>query len=119
MAFLLNAVNLLLCLQWFQRSGSGTGRILGIVGAFLGGTVLSFAIAWAIAHDYLDGVGHLLIAGVSVFVFWATALVLLFRRANRNKLRVVPGEVAVLCLVLVVPAVIALSIMNMRFTIGG
>ena len=35
MAILLNAVNLLLCLRWFHRSGTGAGRILAIVGAFL------------------------------------------------------------------------------------
>ncbi len=31
MALLLNAVNLPLCLRWFHRSGSGPGRLLGIV----------------------------------------------------------------------------------------
>jgi hypothetical protein len=119
MAILLNAVNLLLCLRWFHRSGRGAGRILAIVGAFLGGTVLSFLIALAVAHDYLDGVGHLAIAGVSVFVFWVVALVLLVQRAQRSKVRVGVGDVAMVSLVLVVPALIVLLIANMRMKIGG
>jgi heme/copper-type cytochrome/quinol oxidase subunit 2 len=119
MAILLNTVNLLLCLRWFHRSGTGAGRILAIVGAFLGGTVLSFLIALAMAHDYLDGVGHLAAAGVSVCVFWVVALVLLLHRAQRDRVRVGAGDVAILSLVLVVPALIVLLLANMRMKIGG
>ena len=119
MAFLLNAVNLLLCLRWLHRSGSSPGRLLGIVSAFLGGTVLSFAIALAVAHDYLDGLVHLWAAAVSVVLFWIIGLVLLIQRAKRDKVPVVFREVAILSLVLLVPAAIGLLVANMRFKIGG
>ncbi|MBK8613830.1 MAG: hypothetical protein IPN85_10105 [Flavobacteriales bacterium] len=116
MALLLNLLNLLLCLRLFQRSATSEGRLAGIVFAFLGGTALSFGIAWALTHDYLDGLQHLLIAGGSVVLFWLVALVLLIRR--RDQVRLWPS-VVIVSLVLIVPALIGLLIANMRFKIGG
>ncbi len=119
MAILLHLLNLFLCLRAVHRSSNSRGRMALIVIVFLVGTVLSFGIALALKHDYLDGLTHLVAGGASVLLFWFVVLVQLFTRARRDKVRVDPVNVAIVCLALLVPAGIGLLIANMQFKIGG
>lgn len=119
MAILLNAAVLVLCLRWLYRSTMGNGVLMGIVASFLGGTLLAFGLSLALAHDYLDGLGHLLAAGGSAVVFWLAAVVLLWTKGATYSTGEKLAKSTILSIVNLVPLLIYVLIANARFKIGG
>lgn len=119
MAILLNAAMLALCLRWLYRSTMGNGVLMGIVASFLGGTLVAFGLSLALAHDYLDGLGHLLAAGGSAGVFWLASVVLLWTKGATYSTGEKLAKSTILSIVILVPLLIYVLIANARFKIGG
>lgn len=119
MAILLHVGVLFLCLLWLYRSTLSNGVLFGIVASFIGGTVLAFVVALAVAHDYLDGLGHLTVAGRSAVLFWLLALIVLFTKGMRFSVGEMMTKLAIVSIVILLPAMIYVLIANMNFKIGG
>lgn len=119
MAILLNAAVLALCLRWLYRSTMGNGVLMGIVASFLGGTLLAFGLSLALAHDYLDGLGHLLVAGGSAVVFWIVSLYMLLTKGATFSRAQKLAKCAILSITVLLPVLIYLLIANTSFKIGG
>lgn len=119
MSILLNVAVLVLCLRWLHRSTMSNGGLVSIVASFLGGTMLSFGVSLALAHDYLDGLGHLLVAGGSAVVFWLASVVLLWIKGTTYSTGEKLAKSTILSIVILVPLLIYVLIANARFKIGG
>lgn len=119
MSILLNVAVLVLCLRWLYRSTLGHAVLVGIVASFLGGTLLAFGVALALAHDYLDGLGHLIVAGGSAMVFWAVSVFILLTKGATFSRGEKLAKCAIVSIVVLLPALIYLVIANASFKIGG
>lgn len=81
--------------------------------------MLSFGVSLALAHDYLDGLGHLIAAGSSAVVFWAVSLFMLLTKGAQFSRGEKLAKCAIVSLVILLPVLVYLLIANARFKIGG
>lgn len=119
MSIILNFLTLILCIWWLFKSNKKNQVLVGIVFTFLGGTLVSFILALALEHDYLDGLIHLMVAGGSAVLFWLVSLVLILSQRNNFSSTERLVKILILSIVVLLPLFIYLLVANMSFKIGG
>ena len=122
MAIILNLIAFAGCIVWFHRLMNQAGRklIFPVILAYLGATLLSFIFALAVEHDYLDGLLHLIVSGVSILLFWLwTSVVVIVKHTQSSQTKYIPADLAQTSILLIFPLLIVFMISNMSFKIGG
>ncbi len=122
MAIILNFIAFIGCIIWFHRLIQKPGHklILPVILVYLAGVIFSFILSFVLQHDYLDGLLHMIISGVSILIFWLwTTIVLIVKYAKRDQIRLLLIDLAQTSALLIVPLAIVLLISNASFKIGG
>lgn len=119
MAYPINLLVLILCIWWLYKSNKSNARLLGIAFAFICAMFLSFFIALAVQHDYLDGLGHLIAMGVCSVIFWLASVIMLLVLCKGLPAAKMIGKIAILSLVIVIPLLIYAMLAGASFKIGG
>lgn len=122
MAIILNFIAFIACIIWFHRliQQPGNKLILPVVLVYLAGVIFSFIFSFLLQHDYLDGLIHMIVSGISILAFWLwTSLVIIVKYAKKDQSRFLLIGLAQTSALLIVPLAIALLISNASFKIGG
>ena len=122
MAIILNILAFIGCIIWFHKliRQPGNKLILPVILVYLAATIFSFVISFAIQHDYLDGLLHMIVSGVSIGVFWLwTTVAIIVKHAKKNQIKNLLIDLAPTSSLLIVPIFIVLLLSNASFKIGG
>lgn len=122
MAILLNLIAFTGCIIWFHRliKQPNNKLILPVILVYLVSAILSFILALALQHDYLDGLLHMIISGISILIFWLwTTIALIAKHAGKDQFKFLLLDLAQTSTLLIVPLLIVLLISNASFKIGG
>ncbi|MNJ83986.1 hypothetical protein D3C87_14190 [compost metagenome] len=122
MAVILNIIAFSACLFWFYRIINAPKHklLFPVVLVYLGSVILSFFIALAVQHDYLDGFVHLLASAVSILLFWIwTTIIIVIKHNKSGQTKYIGIDLAQTSALLIIPIFIVLLISNMSFKIGG
>lgn len=122
MAIILNLIAFAACLVWFHRIMNAPKHklLFPVVLVYLGSATLSFFIALAVQHDFLDGIVHLLASAVSIFVFWIwTTIFIIMKHSKSGQTKYIWIDLAQTSLLFIIPIFILLLVTNLSFKIGG
>lgn len=122
MAIVFNLIAFTACIVWFHRliSRPDNKLILPVILVYLASTIVGFMLAFAVQHDYLDGLGHLIASAVSILVFWIwTTIALIVKHAQSRKVKHLFIDLAQTSILLLFPVLILLLLSNASFKIGG
>lgn len=110
---------IVICAIFLFRTKGSVREMLKIVIWFFAGIMVSFFLALAIEHDYLDGFTHIVASAVSCVVFWLigiSRLIFLFSRGEKDLFW---QQFIALSLVLIVPYFIYNILSGASLKIGG
>ena len=122
MAIILNLLAFIACIIWFHKlvRQPGNKLILPVILVYLATSIVGFMLSFALQHDYLDGLVHLIISGVSILLFWLwTIIVLIVKHAKKDKIKFLLIDLAQTSALLIVQLAIVFLISNASFKIGG
>lgn len=122
MAIILNLIAFTVCLLWFHRIMNAPEHklLFPVVLVYLGSAILSFFIALAVQHDFLDGIIHLLACAVSISVFWLwTTIIIIMKHSKSGQTKYIWIDLAQTSALLIVPIFIVLMVTSLPFKIGG
>ncbi len=122
MAIILNLLAFIACIIWFHKlvRQPGNKLILPVILVYLATSIVGFMLSFALQHDYLDGLVHLIISGVSILLFWLwTTIVLIVKHAKKDQIKFLLIDLAQTSALLIVPLAIVFLISNASFKIGG
>lgn len=122
MAIILNLIAFTACLLWFHRIMNAPKHrlLLPLVLVYLGSVVLSFFIALAVQHDFLNGIVHLLACAVSILVFWVwTTIIIIMKHSKNGQTKHAWIDLAQTSVLIIVPIFIILLVSNLTLKIGG
>lgn len=124
MAIILNIIAFTACIIWFHRLiGKPENKlILPVILVYLASAIISFILAFVFQHEYLDGLLHMIISGISILLFWFwTTIALIVKRTSNNQARSLLADLAQTSVLLIVPLAAVLIISNSTFSlkIGG
>ncbi len=122
MAIILNVFAFIGCIIWFHKlvQQPGNKLILPVILVYLAATIFSFVIAFALQHDYLDGLLHMIVSGIAILVFWLwTSIVIIVKYAKKDHAKQLLIGLAQTSALLIVPVAITFLISNASFKIGG
>lgn len=122
MAILLNLIAFTGCIVWFHKliRQPHNKLILPVILVYLVSAIVSFIVALAFQHDYLDGLFHIIVSGISILVFWLwTTIAIIVKHAKKSQLKFLLIDLAQTSTLLIVPLVIVLLISTASFKIGG
>jgi hypothetical protein len=120
MAILFNLIVLIICLILIYNSDKNNGFLRLISLLFIGGTIVSFILLSLFENEYLDGLSHLLVSGVSALLFWLISIFLILFQTNKKlssseKL----AKILSVSIVLLIPLLFISVISTASFKIGG
>lgn len=122
MAIILNLLAFIACIIWFHKliQQPGNKLILPVILVYLASSIISFILSFALQHDYLDGLVHMIISGASILLFWLwTTVVLIVKHVKKDQLKFLLVDLAQTSTLLIVPLAIFFLISNASFKIGG
>ncbi|MGV3610353.1 MAG: hypothetical protein ACO1N0_05365 [Fluviicola sp.] len=122
MAVILNISAFTGCIIWFHKliRQPGNKLILPVILVYLAATILSFALSFALQHDYLDGLLHMIVSAIAILVFWLwTSIVIVVKYAKKGHAKFLLIGLAQTSALLIVPVAIVFLISNASFKIGG
>lgn len=119
MAVIFNLIVIVICSIFVFRAKENVSEMLKIVSWFFAGTMLSFFLALALQHEYLDGMNHILVSAVSCVIFWLIGISRLIFRSLNGKNGQFWQQFIVLSLVLIVPYFIYRLLSGASLKIGG
>jgi hypothetical protein len=122
MAIILNMLAFIGCIIWFHKlvQQPGNKLILPVILVYLAATIFSFAISFALQHDYLDGLLHMIVSGIAILIFWLwTSIVIIVKYAKKDHAKFLFIGLAQTSALLIVPLAITFLISNASFKIGG
>lgn len=122
MAIILNLLAFIACIIWFHKlvQQPGNKLILPVILVYLASSIISFILSFALQHDYLDGLVHLIISGASILLFWLwTTIVLIVKHAKKDQIKFLLVDLAQTSTLLIIPLAIVFLISNASFKIGG
>ncbi|WP_341902558.1 hypothetical protein [Fluviicola taffensis] len=122
MAIILNLIAFTACIIWFHRliGKPGNKLILPVILVYLASTIISFMLSFAFQSDYLDGLLHIIISGVSILLFWLwTTIALIVKHLKNDQFKHLLIDLAQTSSLLIVPLFIVLMLSNASFKIGG
>ncbi len=122
MAIILNLVAFTACLLWFHRIMNAPEHklLFPLVLVYLGSVILSFFIALAVQHGFLDGVVHLMACAVSISVFWIwTTIIIIMKHSKSGQTKYIGIDLAQTSVLIIIPIFILLLVSNLTFKIGG
>jgi hypothetical protein len=124
MAIILNLIVFTTCIIWFHRliSNPENKLILPVILVYLASAIGSFVLSFILQHDYLDGLLHIIISGISILLFWFwTTIALIVKRASNKQVKLLLTDLAQTSVLLIVPLAALLIISNSTFSlkIGG
>lgn len=119
MAYPINLLVLILCIWWLYKSNKSNAKLFGIAFTFMGAMFLSFFLALAVQHDYLDGLGHLIAMGVCSVIFWLVSVTMILVLCKGLPAPQKLGKIAILSLVIVIPIIIHAMLLGASLKIGG
>lgn len=122
MTIILNLIAFTACLLWFHRIMNAPSHkfLFPVVLIYLGSVILSFCITLNVQHDFLDGVIHLLVCAVSVFMFWVwTSIIIIIKYNKSGQTKYIWIDLAQTSLLFIIPIFILLLVTNLSFKIGG
>ncbi|WP_430406071.1 hypothetical protein [Fluviicola sp.] len=122
MAIILNLIAFTACIIWFHRliGKPGNKLILPVILVYLASTIISFMLSFAFQSDYLDGLLHIIISGVSILLFWLwTTIALIVKHLKNDQFKHLLIDLAQTSSLLIVPIFIVLMLSNASFKIGG
>ncbi|MFA7274177.1 MAG: hypothetical protein WC044_09920 [Crocinitomicaceae bacterium] len=119
MAVILNLIVIVICSIFIFRAKGSVSELLKIISWFFAGIMLSFFLALALQHDYLDGVNHILASAVSCVIFWLIGISRLIFLSLKGKNGQFWQQFIVLSLVLIVPYFIYRILSGASLKIGG
>jgi FtsH-binding integral membrane protein len=118
----LNIIAFLLCVIWFQNRLNSSPRkgLLTVVFTYIFGLFVIFVLSLFIQTEFLDGLHHLIHAGIALFVFWlwTTIVNILEFKKTGNKAHL-KEDLAKGILLLIIPLILWLWLSNLTFKIGG
>ena len=122
MSIILNITAFIICIIWFQRRMNSESKklILPVVLTYLLSALLAFIISFFVESEYLDGIIYLVIAGISILIFWIwTTIVIIMKNVKSSSQKHIVGDLAQNTILIVVPLLLWLWISNMSLKIGG
>lgn len=122
MAIILNLIAFTACIIWFHRLIGKPERklILPVILVYLASEIVSFMLSFVFQHDYLDGLLHIIISGISILLFWLwTTVALIVKHLKKDDFKYLLIDLAQTSSLLIVPLVIVLLLSNASFKIGG
>lgn len=122
MAIILNLLAFIACIIWFHKliQQPGNKLILPVILVYLASSIISFILSFALQHDYLDGLVHMIVSGASIFLFWLwTTVVLIVKHVKKDQIKLLLIDLAQTSTLLIVPLAIVFLISNASFKIGG
>ncbi|WP_300660659.1 hypothetical protein [Fluviicola sp.] len=122
MAIILNLIAFAACLIWFHKIMNAPKHklLIPVVLVYLGSVILSFFIALAVQHDFLDGVIHLMVCAVSILVFWVWTTIIIIIKHNKNgQTKYIGVDLIQTSALLIIPLFILFLVTNLSFKIGG
>lgn len=122
MAIILNLIAFTACIIWFHRliSKPGNKLILPVILVYLASAIISFMLSFVFQNDYLDGLLHIIISGISILLFWLwTTIALIVKHVKKDQFRYLLIDLAQTSSLLIVPLFIVLILSNASFKIGG
>lgn len=122
MAIILNLITFTACIIWFHRLIGKPERkpILPVILVYLASAIMSFMLSFVFQHDYLDGLLHIIISGISILLFWLwTTVALIVKHLKKDDFKYLLIDLAQTSSLLIVPLVIVLLLSNASFKIGG
>ena len=122
MAIILNLIAFTACIIWFHRLISKPERklILPVILVYLASAIVSFMLSFVFQHDYLDGLLHIIISGISILAFWLwTTVALIVKHLKKDEFKQLLIDLAQTSSLLIVPLFIVLLLSNASFKIGG
>jgi len=122
MAIILNLIAFTACIIWFHRLiGKPENKlILPVILVYLASAIISFMLSFVFQNDYLDGLLHIIVSGVSILIFWFwTTIALIVKYAKKNQFKYLLIDLAQTSSLLIVPLFIVLLLSNASFKIGG
>nr|WP_294858893.1 hypothetical protein [uncultured Fluviicola sp.] len=124
MAIILNLIAFTACIIWFHRLiGKPENKlILPVILVYLASAITCFMLSFVFQHDYLDGLLHIIISGISILLFWLwTTIALIVKHTSNKQVRFLLTDLAQTSVLLIVPLGALLIISNSTFSlkIGG
>lgn len=122
MAIILNILAFTGCIIWFHQvmRQPGNKLILPVILVYLASAIFGFIGSFALQHDYLDGLLHMIVSGISILIFWLwTSTVIIVKNAKKDRSRFLLLGLAQTSALLIVPLSIVFLISNASFKIGG
>lgn len=122
MAIILNLIAFTACIIWFHRLIGKPERklILPVILVYLASAIVSFMLSFVFQNDYLDGLLHIIISGISILLFWLwTTVALIVKHLKKNEFKHLLIDLAQTSSLLIVPLFIVLLLGNASFKIGG
>lgn len=124
MAIILNLITFTACIIWFHRLiGKPENKlILPVILVYLASAIISFMLSFVFQHDYLDGLLHIIISGVSILLFWFwTTIALIVKHTSNKQVKLLLTDLAQTSVLLIIPLGALLIISNSTFSlkIGG
>ncbi|WP_294671685.1 hypothetical protein [uncultured Fluviicola sp.] len=112
MALILNLIAFVLCITWFHRliKQPGNKLLFPVLMVYLGSSMMSFILAFVIQHDFLDILGHAIVTGIAVLVFWLwTSIVVIIKHVKTGDIRLLFTDLAQTTLPLLIIILFILS----------
>lgn len=122
MAIILNLLAFIACIIWFHKliRQPGNKLILPVILVYLASSIVGFILSFALQHDYLDGLMHLIVSGASILLFWFwTTIALIVKHFKKDQVKLLLVDLAQTSTLLIVPLAIVFLISNASFKIGG
>lgn len=122
MAIILNLIAFTACIIWFHRLIGKPERklILPVILVYLASAIVSFMLSFVFQNDYLDGLLHIILSGISILLFWLwTTVALIVKHLKKDEFKHLLIDLAQTSSLLIVPLFIVLLLGNASFKIGG